>query len=170
MERILVDMDAVLGDVYARFIDLEIKESGIKLELDSLVGKLEQDAFPHFDKHVHTKGFFRHVPLIDGSVEGLRYLNDKYEVLIVSSSTEFPNSLTDKMEWMEENFPFISWKQIVLCGRKDIIKGDAMIDDHLKNLTVFDGKRFLFTAPHNQLIVDKSCQRINHWEEIKIYL
>lgn len=165
-KRILVDMDGVLADVYAQFTALEYKESGIMLEMKDLYGRLEERAFPSFQKHVNSPGFFRTVPLIEGSVDGLKYLNEKHEVLIVSSATEFPSSLTDKCEWLMEYYPFISWKQMIFCGSKENIPGDIMIDDHPKNLSFFEGKRILFTQPHNVYVHDNSYERVFSWEDI----
>lgn len=164
--QILVDMDGVLADVYTHFINLEFKESGITFAPEDLRGKLENDVFPSFQKLVNSIGFFRTVPLIPDCVEGLRYLNDNYRVLIVSSATEFPNSLNEKRYWLTENFPFISWKQMIFCGSKDSINGDVMIDDHPKNLSLFSGQKILFTQPHNVYVHDDSYQRVSNWNEI----
>lgn len=164
--QILVDMDGVLADVYSHFIALEYQETGIKLELQDLNGKLESEAFPSFHKHVNSKGFFRTTPLILDSIEGLKYLNDKYYVLIVSSATEFPSSLNDKRLWLGEHFPFISWKQMIFCGTKENIKGDIMIDDHDKNLSKFDGRKILFTQPHNVFVENTNYQRVANWKEV----
>jgi 5'-nucleotidase len=82
-------------------------------------------------------------------------------------ATEFPKSLTDKQLWLTEHFPFISWKQIVFCGSKDIIQADIMIDDHLKNLDNFNGETLMFTQPHNMKITDHRHQRVNSWAEIE---
>jgi len=164
--QILVDMDGVLADVYTHFIDLEYKESGIKINKDDLYGKLEEEAFPTFKELVNKGGFFATAPLIPGSVEGLKYLNEKYKVLIVSSATEFPSSLNDKHSWLGEYFPFITWKQMIFCGSKDSIKGDIMIDDHPKNLITFEGRKILFTQPHNVYEQNKNYQRVSGWKEI----
>ena len=104
--------------------------------------------------------------MIPGSIEGLRYLNDKYNVLIVSSATEFPQSLSEKQEWLNEHFPFISWKQMIFCGSKKSITGDIMIDDHPKNLKYFKGDRYLFTQPHNVFIDSNDYTRLDNWNEI----
>ncbi len=164
--QILVDMDGVLADVYAQFIALEYRDSGILLNRESLRGKTEAEAFPSFDKHVRSEGFFRTVPVIPDSIEGLKYLNDRYKVLIVSSATEFPRSLIEKQEWLNEYFPFITWEQMIFCGRKDSIKGDIMIDDHPKNLLTFSGKRILFPQPHNACIENDSFHKVSGWKEI----
>ena len=165
-QQILVDMDGVLADVYTQFINYEYKTSGIQINRESLYGTLEMDAFPNSWTHVRSSGFFRTTPVINDSIKGLKYLNDKYKVLIVSSATEFPQSLTEKQEWLNEHFPFIGWEQMIFCGRKDSIKGDIMIDDHPKNLGTFEGRKLLFTQPHNIYIEDKNYQRVSNWKEI----
>ena len=166
LKQVLVDMDGVLADVYLQSIRLEQEETGLLLNIKDMEGKKEDSVFPNFRKHVHSKGFFRTAPLMPDSVEGLRYLNKKYNVLIVSSATEFPNSLQEKLEWLNEFFPFITWKQMIFCGKKNSIKGDIMIDDHTKNLDHFDGEKILFTQPHNALLTNKEYKRVNSWKEI----
>lgn len=166
MKQVLVDMDGVLADIYAHLIDLEYKESGIKLKLEDLYGQLEEIAFPSFEKHIRSTNFFRTAPLVKDSVEGLRYLNVKYNVLIVSSATEFPNCLNDKQAWLNEYFPFISWKQMIFCGSKESVCGDIMIDDHPKNLSFFEGRKILFTQPHNMYIQNACFERVFDWQEV----
>ena len=166
MEQLLVDMDGVLADVYSQFLRLEREETGVHLPPASLRGKLEAEAFPHYEKHVHSKDFFRTAPVMSGSVEGLRYLNEKYKVVVVSSAMEFPDSLFEKRMWMAEFYPFISWTQLVFCGDKSVIRGEIMIDDHPKNLNYFQGRKILFTQPHNLLLPDETWQRVSNWEEL----
>ncbi|MDR2954108.1 MAG: 5'(3')-deoxyribonucleotidase [Prevotella sp.] len=166
MKQVLVDMDGVLADVYRQFQLYEERETGKQINLEQLVGILELDAFPNGKKHVTSEGFFRTAPVIDGSIEGLKYLNEKYNVLIVSSATEFPQSLTEKVDWLHEHFPFISWKQIILCGEKKSIRGDIMIDDHPKNLDFFEGKKIIFSQPHNGLLKSDQYKRVNSWQDV----
>lgn len=158
-------MDGVLADVYEQFIAYEFEETGRKILRNETMGLAEWEAFPNGKKHVRQKGFFRNVPVVPSAIEIVKQLNERYEVFIVSSAMEFPNSLEEKYFWMEEHFPFISWKQLVLCGSKTVVKGDFMIDDHFKNLDYFQGKTFLFTQPHNHGLNEKSHHRINSWNE-----
>lgn len=166
-KQLLVDMDGVLADVYAQFLRMEYEEAGIRQTPEDLNGKTEPEAFVYADKHVRSKGFFRTAPVMEGSVEGLRYLNEKYKVYIVSSATEYPNSLLEKHEWLNEHFPFITWQQMIFCGSKEPVRGDLMIDDHPKNLDHFEGTTFLFTQPHNFFIQNPKHVRVNNWDEIR---
>lgn len=166
-KRLIVDMDGVLADVYQQFINFEKRESGNTILLEDLNGVDEVKAFPNGEKHVRQKDFFRTAPIISGAQETLKQLHKKYDVFIVSAAMEFPNSLQEKYYWLEEHFPFISWKQIVLCGYKTVVQGAIMIDDHFKNLDYFEGRTLLFTQPHNSSTHEHSHERVNNWEEIK---
>ncbi len=164
---IAVDMDGVLADVYAQFIAMHQSETGDLLPLDTLNGKTESEAFPHLLKHVNSPGFFSTAPLIYGCQAILERLNEVYDLFIVSAAMEFPNSLKEKYDWLAEHFPFIHWKQIVLCGSKSLICTDIMIDDHFKNLDVFSGqKTLLFTQPHNANTDPGKHLRVQNWEEV----
>jgi 5'-nucleotidase len=167
MKRVMVDMDGVLADVYHRFFELHEEDFGKKISIQDIIGLKEAEAFPNQLKWVNTPGFFKSIPVMSGSRQGLKRLNDNFEVIVVSMATEFPESLTDKQLWLNKHYPFISWKQIVFCGCKDIIQADIMIDDHLKNLDNFKGETILFTQPHNLNLIDSRHRRVDSWAEIE---
>jgi 5'-nucleotidase len=167
---IAVDMDGVLADTETHFIQYYEKESGEKVDRNTLLGKPESLAFPDHTavrRYVHTPGFFRSLPLIEGGPQAIKTLMIDFDVYIVSAAMEFPLSLYEKKQWLEEHFPFISWKNIVFCGDKSIIKTDYMIDDHLKNLDNFSGIPLMFTASHNVYV--NQYHRLNNWDEILDY-
>jgi len=118
---------------------------------------------------LHEPGFFRDLPVMKDSADVLKEMNDRYEIYIVSAATEFPNSLKDKLDWLFEHFPFFTWKQLVLCGEKRMVYGDYMIDDHVRHLQHFNGKKYLFTAAHNLDVT--GYDRLNNWQEAaKVFL
>lgn len=103
---------------------------------------------------------------MEDSIESVKLLNDKYDLFIVSAAMEFPHSLPEKLEWLKEYFPFLTWQQFVFCGSKTVIQGDIMIDDHYKNLDHFPGRTILFTQPHNYGHDDKQHERVFSWKEV----
>jgi len=143
VQRLIVDMDGVLADIYAQYLIFEESESGIRRTLESLNSKSESVVFKDIIRYLHTPGFFRNAPVIEDSIEALHILNKNYELFVVSSATEFPHSFNEKYDWLTEHFPFLTWKQMVFCGSKSIVQGDIMIDDHFKNLDYFT----VFTHP-----------------------
>jgi len=166
MQRLAVDMDGVLADVYEQFFRYDEKDFGRRRPLEEVIGVEERKAFPYINEYVYTKGFFRTAPVVKDSIEILAELNKSFEIFIVSAAMEFPQSLPEKLEWLNEHFTYLNWQQIVFCGSKTIVNADIMIDDHFKNLDLFKGTTILFTQPHNQLKNDGSHKRAGSWKEI----
>lgn len=170
MARIAIDMDNVMADLTAHMIHLYEQKHGVRVTRESLNGHPDGGGFPiegETLKFIHEEGFFRNLPVMPDSQEVIRALMDKHEVFIVSAATEFPLSLKEKIDWLGEHFPYISWRNVVLCGSKTIVEADYMIDDHDKNLRYFKGERLLFTAPHNIYLTD--YKRVNNWKEVAEY-
>ena len=166
MQRLAVDMDGVLADVYEQFFRYDEKDFGKRRPLDEVIGVEERKAFPKINEYVYTKGFFRTAPVVEDSVGILAELNEAYELFIVSAAMEFPQSLPEKFEWLNEHFKFINWQQVVFCGSKTIIDADIMIDDHFKNLDEFKGTTILFSQPHNQLKNAGRHKRADSWKQV----
>lgn len=167
MARIAIDMDGVMADSTQQYINWYAARYGVQVDKATLMGKPETTGFPLegvVRQFLYTPGFFRTKPVIAGSQEVIKALHDKHEVYIVSAAMEFPQSLSEKLAWLEEYFPFISWHNIVFCGYKNIVNADYMIDDHIKNLSAFTGESLLFTAPHNVHV--EGYKRVNTWEEV----
>ena len=168
MKRLIVDMDDVMADATGQFINYYEKEFGVRIDRAVLNGKGEGEGFP--DNHTtiasfpHRENFFRTMEVNEQCREVIEMLNRKYEIFGVSAAVEFPRSLSEKLEWLKEHFPFLSWQQFVFCGSKSVVHGDYMIDDLPRNLETFKGEKFLFTAPHN--IHLNHYQRLNNWKEV----
>lgn len=166
--KIAIDMDEVLADPLVKFIELYNRDYGVSLDLkidagNELHQQVPADISHKWYDYINEKGFFRDLPLIEGSVDAVKKLQEKHEVYIVSAAMEFPNSLEDKYYWLQEHFPFIGWKNIMFCGEK-IVDADVMIDDRAKNFVDFKGRKLLFTSPHNLLLT--AYERVNNWEEV----
>ncbi|MBE8712499.1 5' nucleotidase, NT5C type [Sphingobacterium hungaricum] len=165
-KRLIVDMDGVLADVYQQFFKYEKEQFQLTINPDDCAGVPEEQVFPHLSEYIHNDSFFLDAPLMEGSKEVFEKLNKQYDLYIVSAAMEFPNSLRQKLAWLQNHFPFIKWQQIVFCGSKEVIKGDIMIDDHFKNLDYFDGKTYLFAQPHSIHKDAGRHERVQSWSEI----
>ncbi|MGI4751987.1 MAG: 5' nucleotidase, NT5C type [Janthinobacterium lividum] len=167
-QRIAIDMDEVLADVIAKFEVLYKQnhpEEALRQQQDGeeFYAILPEHIAGDFRKHIYEKGFFRDLEVIKDSQRVVKELDKKYDVFIVSAAMEFRNSLEDKVDWLADHFPFISWQRTIFCGLK-IVNVDVMIDDRSRNFTAFDGRPLLFTSPHNKLITE--FERVDTWEDI----
>jgi len=165
---IFIDMDEVIADAYDAFISNYNTDFNENLTIEDFKGAeaweiIPKDRKKQMRKYLYTDGFFRSFKPIGNSQDILEQLCKEHEVYIASAAMEFPNSLKEKSDWLDEYFPFIHWKNRILCGNKFILKGDLLIDDRAYNLKAFNGHSLLFTSPHN--IYENSFPRANNWDE-----
>ncbi len=166
---IFVDMDEVIADTYGAHIEIYNKDFNDQLRIEMCAGSevwqnvpIERQASVR--EHATVRGFFRNLKPLENSQKVLKELSEKNEVYIASAAMQFPNSLEEKSEWLDEHFPFIHWRNRILCGNKHILNGDVLIDDRNHNLENFQGRPLLFTSPHN--INTNGFERVNSWDEV----
>ena len=65
-------------------------------------------------------------------------------------------------------FPYLKWENVIIASRKQMIRGDILIDDGVHNLVGGDYIRILMNAPHNSDFDEKAygMTRVYGWEEI----
>ncbi len=90
-----------------------------------------------YDEHPDTiPGIFRNLKPILGSIDAVKLLlqSDSYEVYFLSTAPWNNSSAwTDKRLWLEEQFGELANRKLILTHRKDLIKGDILIDDRPNN-------------------------------------
>lgn len=114
-------------------------------------------------------GFWGTVEPIEGAAEAIKgFMDAGHEVYIVTATPYI--SVAEKMDdLLFRWFPFISWDQVIITKRKQLIKGDVLIDDGVHNLEGGEYVKILMTAPHNR---DYDAEangmiRVNNWKEIE---
>lgn len=167
MKSIAIDMDNVIVDIESQYIKWYHQKFGVLVPKEQLMGKPETTGFPDKEavyNFLYTPGFFRTAQVMPGAQQAVQQLTKSFQIYIVSAAMEFPQSLNEKYEWLQEHFPFIAWRNFVFCGDKRIIGTDYMIDDHVKNLDSFGGKGLLYTACHNVNINHHT--RVDDWNDV----
>lgn len=114
-------------------------------------------------------GFWGTVEPIEGAAEAIRrFMDEGHEVYIVTATPYI--SVVEKMEdLLFRWFPFITWDQVIIAKRKQLIRGDVLIDDGIHNLEGGDYIKILMTAPHNRSYdaEGNGMIRVNSWKEIE---
>jgi len=159
-----------------------IKKKIVYIDMDGVIvdfGKAIKDWFekhPHLEERYkthpdHIQGLFRIAPPIEGAIDAVKKLHNsgKYELFIATSAPwGNPQSLTDKRFWLEDYFGDIFHKKMFTTHRKDLLMGDYLIDDRLKNgAGEFKGKllRFGYDWENNN-----SPNEYPDWDSILDYL
>jgi 5'(3')-deoxyribonucleotidase len=84
----------------------------------------------------HIPGIYRFPPPIDGAIEAVKLLDKsgKYDMFIATTAAwGNPEGATDKRHWIEKYFGDLFHKKMFITHRKDLLRGDILIDDRLKN-------------------------------------
>ena len=117
------------------------------------------DTLCHFEKAFHKAvalnpkqpfpqsqwGFFLGLEPYDGAIEGLRKLEEKYDVWILTKpSTRNLNCYTEKAKWIYDHFGQDIVDKLIICPDKALLKGDYLIDD--KIWSDFEGEQLHFLS------------------------
>ncbi len=171
--RILVDMDDTIEQLLKAWLDAVNKKYGRSVAYDDIREWDISLPYPGLTKEqvygtALEPGFWKNVEPMPGAPEALKKLmDDGHEVLIVTATPYM--SVPEKMEdLLFKWFPFLSWDQVIITFRKQLIKGDVLIDDGVHNLEGGDYKKILMTAPHNRNYDAEAhgMIRVHNWDEI----
>jgi len=170
MKRIAIDMDEVMADTMAHFLEKYNESFGVGLTTAHFQGRhvfevIDDAHKPVARDYFQQEAFFATIPVMPGSVEVVKALTERYEVFITTAAMDVPCSFTPKFDWLQRHFPFIRTSNIVFCGDKSIIAADYLIDDNIRQLGNFKGEGIIYTAPHN--VHETRFRRVNSWEEVR---
>ena len=148
-KRIYFDMDNVLAD--------------FKSGLDKIDEQTKQKYEGHLDD---IPGIFGLMNPMEGAIEAVNKLAEKYDVFILSTAPwENPSAWADKVKWVKKYFNEVFYKRLIISHRKDLCKGDYLIDDRGKNGTSdFEGEWIKFGEgkfPDWKSVVDYLLQNTN---------
>ena len=124
-----------------------LKKKIIYIDMDGVIvdfGRAIEEWFethPHLEERYktfpdHIQGLFRIAPPIEGAISAIKKLHEsgKYELFIATSAPwGNPQSNADKRFWIEDYFGDLFHKKMFITHRKDLLMGDYLIDDRLKN-------------------------------------
>lgn len=127
-----VDMDGVCADFEAgvRYFDPEVIWT--REEVDKLCER--------------NPLVFEMLPEISGAITAVEKLKDHYDIYFLSTPMcNVPESYMGKRKWLREKFGDWVDKRLILTHRKDLNKGDYIIDDRTVNgVEFFDGHHIHF--------------------------
>jgi 5'-nucleotidase len=119
---VYIDMDGVLVDLSKEFEKFYEEHPFLR------------ERYKKCPDHIH--GIFRNPPPIEGAIEAVKKLAEsgKYELIIATAAPwGNPESASDKRYWIERYFGKLFYKKMVVTHRKDLLAGDYLIDDRIKN-------------------------------------
>ena len=127
------------------YIDLD----GVVADFVSAMNTHPKKDTPPYHEHPDTiPHIFRDLTPIKGAINAVNKLLDAamYEVYFFSTAPwGNPSAWTDKRLWLEAQFGERINRKLILTHRKDLVKGDILIDDRPNNgAKDFDGELITF--------------------------
>jgi len=144
MKRLFVDMDNVLVDFPAGVATLE---PALAREYE---GRLDE-----------VPGIFARMPPLAGALASYEELARRFDTYVLSTAPwENPSAWSDKLLWIRKHLGTSAHKRLILTHHKDLVLGDFLVDDRLKNgAERFTGEHIHFATP-----------RFPDWASVRAYL
>lgn len=168
--RILIDMDDTITNFLEEVINEYNKTYGTSHSIDEVTEWVIPSSFEYglFSVLELTNILTMITPKLD-SIEYInKWIDEGYDVFIVSDCCNRYQSYRDKLKWLKAYIPKFDLSHFIPCKEKYVISGDVLIDDNLDNLEKWSlhnpyGMDLLMTAQHNKGIQDE--RRIYSFEE-----
>jgi guanylate kinase len=157
-----VDFDDVLVDTLGGTIEIYNDENGTTLTKEDFKTWNVNSVADGFSEYF-GKVDFLNIKEKNNSIHWMRELNKYLNINIATASSS--ETFVDKEKWLNENMPFIPFKNIHCIRDKSRLDGWAMIDDANHNLSNSICRHtFLYDMPHNQN--NSKSHRIKSLQEV----
>ena len=144
------------------YVDMDNTIVNFKSGIEKLSKEDQEKYKDNFDDHPEI---FSLMEPIDGAIEALKELNNRFDLYILSTAPwDNPNAWKHKREWVGKYFGnaegSIFWKRLILSHHKNLNKGAYLIDDHpdRNGADKFQGKLIHFAS-----------EEYPDWESIENY-
>lgn len=170
---ILVDMD----DTIENFCEEWISTLNMKYNLDVKYSDITDwnisKFYPSLSKSelyepLSTERFWRRVvPFRDAQHYLPKLMEDGHKIYIVTASHH--DTVAYKLNHvLFKYFPYFTYKDVIICSDKQMIRGDFLIDDGAHNLTGGEYKGILMDRFHNRSFDNEFYRipRVKNWGQI----
>lgn len=169
---ILVDMDDTIEDLLCAWVEYLNEKYETNVKPEEVTNWNISEFFPTLKSEQvfeprHNKEFWYRVKPKENAPEVLQKLiSDGHKIFIVTASAY--EALAAKMTVvLFRYFQFLSWDDVIVTAHKQLIKGDVLIDDGIRNLEGGTYAKLLFDAPHNKNYNAEAngMRRVHNWDE-----
>ena len=170
---ILVDLDDTIEQLLAALVQRANERFHRNVSVDEVTDWSIVCAFPGIAKRqildfMCEPDFWETVKPVPGAAEALEHLISEGHQVYIVTATESEHVAGKTERVLFRYFPFLTWDQVIITSRKQMIRGDVLIDDGIHNLEGGAYRKILFTAPYNREYDAEAngMIRVHSWTEI----
>lgn len=169
---ILIDMDDTIEELLQTWVKRCNAKYGYQVAYEEIRDWNVSKAYPGLTREqvygiTYEPGFWAEVKPVPGAAEAVRRLMDKGHEVYIVTATEYEHLYEKMHDLLFRYFPFLKWEQVIVTCRKQMIRGDVLIDDGPHNLLGGDYRKILFDSPHNRSFdaEGNGMIRVHNWYE-----
>ena len=135
---------------------------GVLVDFVSGIERLPKKTFLEYKENLdEAPGIFSLMDPMPGAIEAVTALSQRYDVYILSTAPwRNPSAWADKLRFVQDYFPDVFNKRLILSHHKELCRGDYLIDDRPRHgANEFEGEWIHFGS-----------ERFPDWESILSYL
>ena len=108
---------------------------GVIVDFNSAVALQDEATLKEYEGRVdEIPGLFGKMKPMEGALDAVRKLNEKYDCYILSTAPwKNPSAWSDKVIWISKNLDDVFHKKVIITHCKNLCKGDILIDDRPKH-------------------------------------
>ncbi len=128
-----------------------------------------QESRPLLQKIYLSEGFYRNLPVVEGSLEALEEMAAMADVYVCTSPLlSNPYCIKEKYEWISDYLGSQWLKKIIVSYDKTLIRGDILIDDkpQINGIELPEWEHVLYSRPYNRHIRNKRRITWQNWESV----
>lgn len=170
---ILVDMDDTIEMLLAAWIREANRRYSRNVQYDDVKEWDVSKSYPGLTRKqiydiVLENEFWQTVEPMPGAAEALEHMMRAGHELFIVTATDYKAVPAKMGDLLFRYFPFLSWDQVIITSKKQLIKGDVLIDDGPHNLQGGEFQKILMDAPHNREFDAEAngMIRVHSWDEI----
>ncbi len=164
MKTVLVDMDEVLVDLVASWLDMYHELGGERVYKDQVVSYNFETSglikdMPLFWKALDRAPAMRVAKPLPGAMEALKKLTEHPELdvyIVTYARTEsWGKAHEAKLAWLWQHAPWFDRDKVMFVRNKELVRGDYLVEDNTHTLEKWDmhtrfGKALLIHQPWNE--------------------
>lgn len=152
---ILVDMDDTIENLLVHWIGWLNETYGTSVNAEEIRSWNINEAFPELrPEEVYSPllmdSFWQRVTPKPDAIEYLQTLAEDGHEIYITTSSNYQTIPVKMQSVLFRYFPWLDWDHVIIASRKQMIRGDVMVDDGPHNLEGGEYYKILMDAPHNR--------------------